>query len=100
MAFMEPQYDQGIYVRCEDEEGGESLIPLSYFEPEHHGKRIGVERGIFARLSAPGYLDCTEWAGPFGTEDEARDYIVDTFEVDPDTGDELPEEDSITVRAG
>ncbi len=29
------------------------------------------EYGVCHRLSAPGYLDCTEWDGPFETEEEA-----------------------------
>lgn len=29
--------------------------------PAHHIESIEVCRGYFARLSAPGYLDCTEW---------------------------------------
>ena len=29
------------------------------------------EPGIYWRLSAPGYMDCTEWSGPFETEEEA-----------------------------
>ena len=28
-------------------------------------------QGWFARYSAPGYLDCTDWMGPYETEDEA-----------------------------
>jgi hypothetical protein len=31
-------------------------------------------KGYGARLSAPGYLDCTEWT-VFDTEDEAREYL-------------------------
>jgi len=27
--------------------------------------------GYYFRLSAPGYLDCTDWSGPYATEDEA-----------------------------
>jgi hypothetical protein len=34
--------------------------------------------GYGARLSAPGYLDCTEWA-VFDTEDEARAYLEETY---------------------
>jgi hypothetical protein len=30
-----------------------------------------VVEGWFARYSAPGYLDCTEWVGPCCTEEEA-----------------------------
>src|ERR1019366_5175429 len=38
------------------------------------GSRIeGVEKktGFYARLSAPGYLDCTEWDGPHTTREAA-----------------------------
>lgn len=34
--------------------------------------------GWYSRLSAPGYLDCTEWSGPYETEDEA---LEDLFEM-------------------
>ena len=27
--------------------------------------------GYYFRLSAPGYMDCTEWSGPYQTEEEA-----------------------------
>jgi hypothetical protein len=27
--------------------------------------------GYYCRLSAPGYLDCTDWSGPYATEEEA-----------------------------
>jgi hypothetical protein len=29
--------------------------------------------GWFCRLSAPGYMDCTEWSGPYETEQEANE---------------------------
>lgn len=29
----------------------------------------------FARLSAPGYMDCTDWSGPYDTEAEAKVYL-------------------------
>jgi hypothetical protein len=29
------------------------------------------EAGYFSRLSAPGYMDCTDWSGPYETEEEA-----------------------------
>lgn len=54
---------------------------------------ISAERktGWGARLSAPGYLDCTEWS-LFETEGEAIAYIVETygdeFQGDDDDGEE------------
>jgi len=35
--------------------------------------------GWAARLSMPGYLDCTEWVGPFTSEQAAADYIHETY---------------------
>ena len=32
---------------------------------------IAEENGFYARLSAPGYMDCTDWSGPYDTEQEA-----------------------------
>ena len=36
--------------------------------------RLAIREGYGARFSAPGYLDCTQWA-VFNTEDEARAYL-------------------------
>jgi hypothetical protein len=35
-------------------------------------------KGFGARLSAPGYMDCTEWA-VFETEEEAEQYLEDNY---------------------
>jgi hypothetical protein len=40
------------------------------------------ECGWYARLSAPGYLDCTPWEGPFTTEALALVSICNTYDVD------------------
>jgi hypothetical protein len=33
----------------------------------------------YGRLSAPGYLDCTEWSGPFDSDLEAWAYLLSTY---------------------
>jgi hypothetical protein len=38
-----------------------------------------AEAGIYARLSAPGYLDCTDWSGPFESIRHAEEYLVETY---------------------
>jgi hypothetical protein len=43
-------------------------------------------KGFGARLSAPGYLDCTEWA-VFDTEDEAREYLEETYPDGEESGE-------------
>jgi len=35
-------------------------------------------KGYGARLSAPGYLDCTEW-NVFDTQEEAEEFLEDTY---------------------
>lgn len=43
--------------------------------------------GYGARLSAPGYLDATEWS-VFDTEDEAREYLEEYYpESEEDSGE-------------
>lgn len=39
--------------------------------------------GYAGRLSAPGYLDCTEWMGPFDSAAEARRAVIDTYDICP-----------------
>ena len=39
---------------------------------------IDFTTGYGARLSAPGYLDCTDWC-VFDTEQEAIDYLAETY---------------------
>ena len=40
-------------------------------------------KGYGARLSAPGYLDCTEW-DVFDTEKEAQEYLEENYPEDED----------------
>ena len=37
--------------------------------------------GYAGRLSAPGYMDCTEWMGPYNSAGEARRAVIETFDV-------------------
>jgi len=101
--FMVPEYDHGVFWEVESESGWQTLVPgwLVGSEPSLQdftaytdcGKPASFEKieGWFARLSAPGYLDSTDWSGPFETEKEARKHVEDFHEVDADTGDSLHE---------
>ena len=40
-----------------------------------------------ARLSAPGYMDCTEWS-VFDTQEKAEQYLVDTYGDDIEEGED------------
>lgn len=44
---------------------------------------LDLEDGaIYARLSASGFLDCTEWSGPFDTVEAAGRHLIDTYAGD------------------
>ena len=59
---------------------------IEKIRPYVEGKPLSWEnvKGYGARLSAPGYLDCTEWT-VFDTEEEANAYL--------DEQDDEPEQD-------
>jgi hypothetical protein len=57
-------------------------------EPEEFTR---LDPGIVYRLSAPGYLDCTDW-NYAETMEEAKEQIESMYDVDPDTGEEFEEE--------
>ncbi len=40
------------------------------------------EAGWYARLSAPGYMDATDWHGPYSSEAEALKAVCEFYEVD------------------
>ena len=53
----------------------ESFMPISIDEfqtgelKDDDGEDLPA--GVYGRLSADGYMDCTDWHGPFETEEEA-----------------------------
>jgi hypothetical protein len=44
-------------------------------------------QGYGARLSAPGYLDCTDWA-VFGSKEDAEQYLNEQYPEDEEDEDE------------
>mgnify|MGYP003375598234 CR=1 FL=1 len=53
---------------------------LSNHCPSEDADRVEDEiMGYLVRLSASGYMDCTDWIGPFDTEEEAWEALVDTY---------------------
>lgn len=109
MAFMQYQItDKQDWLRVETTQGTEFVDapslslhvraseqvtqPLTDVERETYVKQIwqytegmpeswGYICGYGARLSAPGYLDCTEWA-VFDTEREAQEYLNENYPED------------------
>ena len=49
-------------------------------ELELMGSGLDVEADSFyCRLSASGFMDSTDWAGPFKTVEETAQYLIDTY---------------------
>lgn len=62
--FMQPEIAKGIEL------------------DEYHHDEFGDdwdENSFYGRLSASGYLDCTDWSGPFDTIDEAAEHLIDIY---------------------
>ena len=96
MAHMVPQYTDEAFVKATYANGEAQLFTKEFYIP---GDADVVEscdagKGWYWRLSAPGYLDCTEWSGPCATLTEAKREVLRTHEVHPDTGNELGEFDN------
>lgn len=37
------------------------------------------DEGYYVRLSASGYLDCTDWSGPYATIEEGAQALLDLY---------------------
>jgi hypothetical protein len=114
MSFMEPQIEQGQWYEV-DTDNGTDFIPFDvigdvgleegesandWSQDDRQDKIVAAMQdycgadphevklitGFGARLSAPGYLDCTDWA-VFETEQEARDYLRDELGADEEPDD-------------
>ena len=96
MPFMVPQYHHGQFWEITHDGGSTTWYPVEdACESELHEMVEGkYERHEITddkwgcRLSAPGYLDRTDWS-VFDTQQEARDHIQETYDVDWSTGEDL-----------
>lgn len=116
--FMQPDVYYGPYWAVEANGGETHIVPADVCDPwpnpeediptgrslfeladyidgtmdKDDGDMPCVERqiGWLARLSAPGYMDATDWTA-HETEDEAYEYLAETYGDDEDDDDDLPE---------
>lgn len=101
--FMQPYVEYCQYFEVETTCGTE-IVPADIigrtvgtaaeaFENYVEGRILDTDEclecktGWLARMSAPGYMDCTDWS-VHKTEDEARAYLRETYEDDEDNGEE------------
>ena len=62
-SFMQPECFMGADIEWELMQSGMDVESDKYY----------------CRLSASGYLDCTEWHGPFDSIDECADHLVEMY---------------------
>jgi len=89
MAFMEKQVTEKSDWYEIDGTEGTVWVPADVVGSlEHAGDyyageiwTVEARKGYGARLSAPGYMDCTDWC-VFDTEAEAEKYLEETYPDD------------------
>jgi hypothetical protein len=112
VAFMQPTAEYSEWLILDTDQGGQvidrdilsmsrdTLVQLIDRDDNYEklqerirdyfgGTRIHsaeLQKGWCSRLTAAGYLDSTEWDGPYDTAEEALDACKDLYEVD-DNGD-------------
>lgn len=109
MAFMQPTAEFGDWLVIDGDCGGQvislDILPeqlirdiLAGDEPDLNdialviqdfceSRRLfsaEIQSGWCSKLSAAGYLDQTDWQGPYETEAEALAEVCDTYDVDED----------------
>ena len=94
MSFMQPQITNKRNWYAVDGTDGMFFYDVLDFNEEqlkdcYPGDVVEIEMitGYGARLSAPGYMDCTEWS-VFDTELQAAEYLIEMFcEMEDDAED-------------
>lgn len=62
-SFMKPECYRGEDIQLEIMEAGLDL----------------EDDKVYCRLSASGYLDCTDWSGPYNTTEEAAQALLSLY---------------------
>ena len=62
-SFMKPQCFRGEEIQMQIMEAGLDL----------------EDDKLYCRLSANGYLDCTDWSGPFDSVEDAAEALLDLY---------------------
>lgn len=89
MPHMIPEYLNVQFGRVTSEDGETYLVPAALYIGESEDSVEWIEGKWFAHLTAPGYIDQTEWTGPYDTLGEAKAALSEDQGVNPDTGEYL-----------
>lgn len=93
--FMRPQIDGPVAVWVVDTDQGTEIVPIDvcddregltqYLQGEPYDLQDAERRSgqYIARLSAPGFMDCTDWS-IFDSYQAAAEYLVETYDDQDD----------------
>lgn len=94
MSFMKPFATYGTFHQLDTRTEGIVSVPAEYFSAAQFAHDNGMDvddvetiTGWFARLSAPGYMDCTEWQGPYEDESSAYAGLAESYGDDEEDQD-------------
>jgi ribosomal protein L40E len=104
---MQPDIFHGAMINV-DTNAGSFLVPADVFDPQEplegtEGSELYETEevtGWFARLSSPGYLDRTDWIGPYGTEREAKVGLAEAYDICVDCGANLDHDQTACPECG
>lgn len=72
------------------------MVPIAEFltakEAREYTGDAEAKKGWYSRLSAPGYLDCTDWQGPYATEVASIREVCEQYDYCPECLDEIDSE--------
>ena len=82
--FMQPEVYHGDVIELQYKNGESFCMPLEDYSPAMHSgviESFTFSNRYLARLSASGYLDCTE-STMFDTEQEAIAFLINNYAED------------------
>jgi len=79
--FMSLEIHDGPFVTVTRPNGESYSCPKGYENLSDGDTAKDEPKGFWHRLSASGYMDCTDWSGPFPTEAEAREDASQMYDI-------------------
>lgn len=90
MAFLVPEYEKGKFAI--GELAGETfVVPAKRVEEIPWDEDPEIASGWFCRLRSDEVSSC--WVGPHDSRQDAMDHVEAEYEIDPNTGEDLEDDE-------